>query len=91
MKKDEKALRTALSKEIHYRKYSSFSIKFDNPLFLQKKLDAPALISSLKLLLMETDISLAAKATMEDLEAVIGVSNAENSLSSVCQWYHARH
>ena len=79
MKKDEKALRTALSKEIRYPKYSSFSIKFDNPLFLRKKLDVPALISNLKLLLMKTDISLAAKATMEDLEVVIGVSNAENS------------
>ena len=79
MKKDEKALRTALSKEIRDRKYSSFSIKFDNPLFVQKKLDVPALINNLKLLLMKTDISLAAKATMEDLEAVIGVSNAENS------------
>ena len=28
---------------------------------------------------MKTDISFASKATMEDLEAVIGVSNAENS------------
>ena len=33
---------------------------------------------------MKTDISLAAKATMENLEAVIGVSNAENA-ERVCQ------
>ena len=36
-KGDEKLLRSALCKEIRYRMYSSYSIKFNNPLFAQQK------------------------------------------------------
>ena len=70
---DPSTLRTALTKEIRYRKYSSFSIKFNNPLFDQQKLNIESLTTNLKLLLMKTDSTLAAKATMSDLqEAIVG-------------------
>ena len=58
---DKKKLRSALTKEIRYRKYSSYSIKFDNPLFSQKKCDESTLIANLKLLLMKTDVPMAAR------------------------------
>ena len=32
-KEDEKLLQSALCKEVQYHKYSSYSIKFNNPLF----------------------------------------------------------
>ena len=35
----EKLLRSALCKEIRYRKYSPYSIKLNNPLFAQQKVD----------------------------------------------------
>ena len=38
-KGDEKLLRSALFKEIRYCKYSSYSIKFNNPLFAQQKVE----------------------------------------------------
>ena len=80
LKDDDKALRSALTKEVRYRKYSSLSIKFDNPLSHQRKCDTLTLINNLKLLLMKCDSSLAAKATMSDLEAVIAKPDcAENS------------
>ena len=71
LKDDQQKLRTSLIKEIRYRKYSSLSIKFDNLLFLQKKCDVLTLSNNLKLLLMKTDSTLAAKATLDDLEEVI--------------------
>ena len=69
--KDEKKLQSALCAEIRYRKYSSLSIKFDNPLFAQRNLSSKKLADNLKLLLMKTEVTLAAKATMADLEAVL--------------------
>ena len=36
---DEKLFRSALFKEIRYSKYSSYSIKFNNPLFAQQKVE----------------------------------------------------
>ena len=77
LKEDEKALRKALIKEIRYPKYSSISIKFNNPLFDQMKVDTATLISNLKLLLMKSDSGLAAKATMSDFEAVIAKGDCE--------------
>ena len=35
----EKLLRSALFKEIRYGKYSSYSIKFSNPLFTQQEVE----------------------------------------------------
>ena len=58
---DEKALRSALTKEIRYRKYTSHSIKLDNPLFAQKKIGIPRMIENLKLLLMKSDFPMAAR------------------------------
>ena len=83
LKEDEKALRKALIQEIRYRKYSSISIKFNNPLFDQQKVDTATLISNLKLLLMKTDSGLAAKATMSDLEAVIANGDCEEEMEVV--------
>ena len=76
---DDKLLRSALTKEIRYRKYSAYSIKFDNPLFKQQNCDTTTLIGNLKLILMKSDCTLAAKATMTDLEAAItsGVDEVE--------------
>ena len=70
---NEKLLRSALTKEIRYRKYSSHSIKFNNPLFSQRNCDIKTLIENLRLLLMKTDVTMAARATMADLEAVIAI------------------
>ena len=58
-KEDERLLRSALWKEIQYRKYSSYSIKFNNPLFAQQKVEKKTLIENLKLLLIRRDVSLA--------------------------------
>ena len=58
-KGDERLLRSALWKEIQYRKYSSYSIKFNNPLFAQQKVEKKKLIENLKLLLIRRDVSLA--------------------------------
>ena len=58
---DEKLLRSALTKEIRYRKYSSHSIKFDNPLFMQQKCDVKTFVGNLKLLLMKTGVPMAAR------------------------------
>ena len=58
-KGDERLLRSALWKEIQYRKYSSYSIKFNNPLFAQQKVEKKTLIENLKLLLIRRDVSLA--------------------------------
>ena len=38
-KGDEKLLRSAICKEIRHLKYSSYSIKFNNPLFAQQKVE----------------------------------------------------
>ena len=59
-KGDEKLPRSALCKEIRFRKYSSYSIKFNNPLFTRQKVEMKILIENLKLLLMKTDLSMAA-------------------------------
>ena len=71
LKEDENALRKALIKEIHYQKYSSINIKVNNPSFDQMKVDTANLIDNPKLFLRKSDSSLAAKAIMNDMEAVI--------------------
>ena len=50
---DEQGLRSALTREIRYRKYSTTNIKFDNPLFKQMNVSTDVLVSNLKLLLMK--------------------------------------
>ena len=58
---DEEKLRSALTRELRYRKYSTKNIKFDNPLFKQQNVGIDVLITNLKLLLMKTDVPMAAR------------------------------
>ena len=76
-KKDEQSLRNALIYEIRYRKFTVNNIKEDNPLFKQRNLSVEELVANLKLLLTKTDRTMASTVTMEDLEGVIGVEQAD--------------
>ena len=69
---DEKKLRSALSKEILYRKYSTKNIKFDNPLFRQQKCETKVMIGNPKLLLMTTDVPMVARYEINLICIVIG-------------------
>ena len=58
---DDKKLRSALTREIRYMKYSMTNIKFDNPLFKQQGVDTSVILSSIRLLLMKTEVPMAAR------------------------------
>ena len=89
-KHNDKELRSALTREIRYRKYSAYSIKLDNPLFDQQKCNTDTLISNLKLLLMKTDTTMAAKATMTDLQEAIdsGIDHVDETEDETGVLFH---
>ena len=68
---DEKKLKSALTHEIRYRKFTTLNIKDSNPLFKQRNLSNEEMATNLRLLLHKTDMALSSTVTMEDLEQVV--------------------
>ena len=77
--KDEKALKSALTAEIRYRKFTLLKIKESNPLFKQRNLSNEQLTANLKFILQKSMVGLTCSASIEDLERVIVESNIPDS------------
>ena len=77
--KDDKAVKTALTAEIRYRKFTLLKIKESNPLFKQRNLSAEQLISNLRFILQKSTLGLVCSVSLEDLEKVVEDSNVEDS------------
>ena len=68
---NEEKLKSALTHEIRYRKFTTLNIKDSNPLFKQRNLSNEEMATNLRLLLHKTDLALSSTVTMEDLEEVV--------------------
>ena len=72
MIKDEKRLKSALTAEIRYRKFTLLKIKESNPFFKQRNLSSDQLVSNLRLILQKSSVGLVCSASLDDLERVVG-------------------
>ena len=70
--KDDKALKSALTSEIRYRKFTLLKIKESNPLFKQRNVPSQQLVTNLRLLLQKSSVGLACSVSLDDLEKVVG-------------------
>ena len=70
--KDEKALKSALTAEIRYRKFTLLKIKESNPLFKQRNLSTEQLVTNLRLIVQKSSVGLACSVSLDDLVKVVG-------------------
>ena len=78
---DEEKLKSALTHEIRYRKFTTLNIKDSNPLFKQRNVSNDEMATNLRLLLHKTDLALSSTVTMEDLEKVVEKFDCNEVLS----------
>ena len=77
---DEKAIKSALTAEIRYRKFTLLKIKESNPLFKQRNMSNEQLVTNLRLILQKSSVGLACSVSLEDLEKVVGDEDLDEDM-----------